>query len=124
MTRTQRSAPPKVLSHRDYRIGWICALQNEKTAAVAMLDEIHATLGIVAVNDTNDYTLGSIGPHNIVIACIPPGQMGTVRAANVVTRLVNSFPDVQFGLMVGIGGGVPGGVLLKIIFEIRLITGM
>ena len=58
-------------------------------------------------NDHNIYTLGSIGGHNIVIACLPKGKICTNSAATVVTQMNDTFPSIKFGLMVGIGGGIP-----------------
>ncbi|KAK4083776.1 uncharacterized protein Triagg1_1438 [Trichoderma aggressivum f. europaeum] len=97
---------PEKRSHDDYSVGWICALPKEQTAATAMLDERHPDLP-KNMNDTNTYTLGSIGSHNVVIACLPKGQYGTNSAAHVATLMIGSFPSVKIGLMVGIGGGVP-----------------
>jgi nucleoside phosphorylase len=57
--------------------------------------------------ETNIYTCGRIGEHNVVIACLPEGQMGTNSAAAVAMQLKSAFPATRFGLMVGIGGGVP-----------------
>ncbi|RSL62669.1 hypothetical protein CEP54_005624 [Fusarium duplospermum] len=94
------------LPHNRYTIAWICALHIEMAAARAMLDEIHPDLP-QDVNDKNTYMLGSIGSHNIVIACLPNGHYGTNNAASVSTHLQRSFPSIRNGLMVGIGGGVP-----------------
>ncbi|UKZ56064.1 hypothetical protein TrVGV298_009890 [Trichoderma virens] len=93
-------------SHRDYTIGWICALRKEQTAATAMLDAIHEDLPNPST-DPNAYTLGSIGKHNVVIACLPEGKYGTNAAATAATWMASTFPSVRFGLMVGIGGGIP-----------------
>ncbi|KAJ0417684.1 purine and uridine phosphorylase [Aspergillus carlsbadensis] len=105
----QRSTPK--LSHHDYTVGWICALPKEQAAAIVMLDELHENLPNPA-GDHNTYTLGSIGSHSVVIACLPKGQMGNNSAAVVATRIVNTFPGVRTGLMVGIGGGIPPKVRL------------
>src|SRR5271155_1245669 len=94
------------LSHQDYTVGWICALSTELTAAMAMLDEEHLPLEQHAL-DNSIYTLGRIGEHNVVIACLPAGQMGNNSAAMVATQMQYSFRAIRFGLMVGIGGGVP-----------------
>jgi nucleoside phosphorylase len=93
-------------SHQDYKVGWICALSTELTAAMAMLDEEHPQLSQHAQDD-NLYTLGRIGEHNVVIACLPTGQMGNNSAATVAAQMRYSFGSIRFGLMVGIGGGVP-----------------
>jgi nucleoside phosphorylase len=87
-------------------VGWICALPNEFTAAMAMLDKFHPPLKQDA-SDYNAYTLGSIGEHNVAIACLPAGQMGNNSAAVVASQMKYSFASIRFGLMVGIGGGVP-----------------
>ncbi|KAN0077840.1 hypothetical protein V8E54_006144 [Elaphomyces granulatus] len=93
-------------SHEDYRVGWVCALPLEMAAAQAMLDETHSNLS-QPVTDDNAYTLGKIRGHNVVIACLPCGVYGTTPAAMVVAKMSSTFPRIQFGLMVGIGGGVP-----------------
>jgi nucleoside phosphorylase len=56
---------------------------------------------------TNDYTLGKNREHKVVIAVLPDGEYGTASAAGVATNMLNSFPNIRIGLMVGIGGGVP-----------------
>jgi nucleoside phosphorylase len=94
------------LPHDAYTVGWVSALAIEMGAATAMLDEQHATLPR-SRGDNNTYTLGSIGPHNIVLACLP--SYGTTKAAAVANDMRRSFPNIGIGLMVGIGGGVPGG---------------
>ncbi|KAF4345634.1 vegetatible incompatibility het-E-1 [Fusarium beomiforme] len=100
------SGPPSTLTHGSYTIAWICALWIEMTAARAMLDDVHGGLQR-HINDTNSYVLGSIGRHNVVIACLPNDQYGTNNAAIVFTNLMRTFPSIQLGLMVGIGGGAP-----------------
>jgi nucleoside phosphorylase len=94
--------PPR--THEDYQIGIICALATEKAAMVAMLDETHARL-TKENGDENEYTLGRVGVHNVVIACLPAGLMGNGPAAIVANNMQHSFP-IKFGLMVGVGGGV------------------
>ncbi|KAJ6004940.1 hypothetical protein N7540_012739 [Penicillium herquei] len=89
-----------------YVVGWICALMTEYVAAQEFLDEQHEGPTFVSSNDTNDYTLGRIGQHNVVIAALPDGEYGIAIAANVATNMLNSFPNIRIGLMVGIGGGV------------------
>ncbi|KAF5247215.1 hypothetical protein FANTH_6472 [Fusarium anthophilum] len=89
-----------------YTVAWICALHIEMAAARAMLDEEHDYCPQQA-NDTNSYVLGSIQNHNVVIACLPTDQYGTNNAASVLSNMRRTFPNIQIGLMVGIGGGVP-----------------
>jgi nucleoside phosphorylase len=101
----------KTLTHNDYTVGWVCALSKEQTAATAMLDERHADLP-KPPSDHNTYTLGCVSKHNVVIACLPEGEIGNNAAATVATRMTATFPSIKFGLMVGIGGGVPRAVRL------------
>ncbi|KAF3385839.1 Nephrocystin-3 [Talaromyces pinophilus] len=95
------------LTHADYTIAWICALPPEAAAARAMLDRTHDSLPVPS-SDPNAYTLGEVNGHNIVITYLPAGVIGKVSAATVVSRMRSTFPQIQSGLMVGIGGGVPG----------------
>jgi len=94
-------------SPADYTIGWICALPLEATASFAMLDERHPALP-QHTSDTNVYTLGRIGPHNIVIASLPAGYKSPHAAAVVAIHMCRTFTSLVMGLLVGIGGGVPG----------------
>lgn len=96
------------LTHDDYTVGWICALPLEMAAAKLMLDAIHPSLPRPPT-DQNTYIVGNIGDHNVVIACLPSGAYGIVSAATVAIQLLSSFRSIRFGLMVGIGGGVPNG---------------
>ncbi|KAH8654542.1 hypothetical protein BGZ60DRAFT_568352 [Tricladium varicosporioides] len=91
-------------TYEDYQIGIICALATEAAAMVAMLDEIHPRLK-KENSDDNEYTLGRIGVHNVVIACLPVGALGNGPASIVASHMQRSFP-IKFGLMVGVGGGV------------------
>ncbi|KFY59487.1 hypothetical protein V497_04256 [Pseudogymnoascus sp. VKM F-4516 (FW-969)] len=93
------------LTKEHYRIGIICALHTEAAAVIAMLDEQHPKLASQK-DDTNDYSFGRIGVHNLVIACLPAGIMGNTSATTVASNMKRSFP-IKIGLMVGIGGGVP-----------------
>ncbi|KAN0087257.1 hypothetical protein V8E54_000945 [Elaphomyces granulatus] len=71
-----------------------------------MLDKTHLQLSQSAADD-NSYVLGEISGHNIVIACLPSGVYGIASAATVAANTRTTFPSIRFGLMVGIGGGVP-----------------
>ncbi|QYS95878.1 ANK_REP_REGION domain-containing protein [Trichoderma simmonsii] len=101
------SAPMRKLAHTDYIIGWICALSTEYVAAQVSLDERHEGPEYVSPNDHNNYTLGSIGCRNVVIAVLPQGEYGISSATGVAKDMLHSFPNIRIGLMVGIGGGAP-----------------
>ncbi|KAJ5798785.1 Disease resistance protein [Penicillium pulvis] len=70
-----------------------------------MLDEEHQPLP-QSSGDTNIYNIGSINGHNVVIAGLT--RAGNNPAATVVTQKMRmTFPNPKYGLLVGIGGGVP-----------------
>ncbi|KAJ5998698.1 hypothetical protein N7451_006508 [Penicillium sp. IBT 35674x] len=91
----------------DYTVGWICAITCEYVAAQAFLDEEHDAPAFLSPHNKNDYTLGKIGKHNVVISVLPMGSYGLASAARVAEDMLHSFPNVRIGLMVGIGGGAP-----------------
>ncbi|KAJ0348564.1 hypothetical protein COL154_013741 [Colletotrichum chrysophilum] len=91
-------------SRDDYKVAWICPLEVEQIAAMEMLDEEHPALPKPPA-DHNVYSLGSINGHNVVIAGLH--QPGNCPAATVVAQMRMTFPSLRFGLLVGIGGGVP-----------------
>lgn len=94
----------RILDAAEYTVGWICALPIELAAAQVMLDEEHLPHHDI---DSNRYTLGRIGSHNVVLAHLPAGQMGIGPAAFNAGQAISKFKSIRFGLMVGIGGGVP-----------------
>lgn len=94
-------------SVNDYTVGIICALHNELRAVRCLVDEAHPDPQL-PTRDTNFYALGRMGAHNVVMTCLPAGEYGTCAAASVATQMYMSFPNVQFALLVGIAGGIPG----------------
>ncbi|KAH8703741.1 ankyrin repeat-containing domain protein [Talaromyces proteolyticus] len=90
-----------------YTVAWICALHEELMAACRMLDEEYQGPEHPTINDHNTYTFGRIRDHYVVVGCMQMGRVGTCNAASVARDMVRSFPNLKFGLMVGIGGGAP-----------------
>lgn len=95
------------VGHKEYTVGWICAISCEYVAAQAFLDEEHGNPECVSKNDNNVYTLGRVWNHNVVIAGLPQGEYGIAAAAGVARDMLHSFPNIRIGVMVGIGGGAP-----------------
>jgi nucleoside phosphorylase len=60
--------PARTLSRQSYTVGIICALDVEKAAVEATLDEEHNRVRKMA-GDDNMYSFGRIGAHNVVVAC-------------------------------------------------------
>jgi hypothetical protein len=97
----------------DYQVGWISVVQTEYVVACELLDEEYPPLPLPLSSrlDNNSYTFGRIGDHYVVLACLPKGKYGLTSATSVAKDMLHSFPSILFGLMVGIGGGVPTGNL-------------
>ncbi|KAL2859897.1 purine and uridine phosphorylase [Aspergillus lucknowensis] len=95
-------------THASYTVAWICALPLELAAAKVFLDQVHPRL-TQPESDHNVYTLGSVAGHNVVVVCLPTGVYGTTSATAAVSHLISTYQNVRFGLMVGVGGGVPKG---------------
>ncbi len=102
MSRSGRPA-----SRNDFEIAVICALRIESDAVFAMFDEDWEDGPKYAKveNDTNAYTMGRIGVHNVVLAYMP--GIGKVNSATLTGQLNISFPQIRIGLIVGICGGTP-----------------
>jgi nucleoside phosphorylase len=77
----------------------------EMAPLIAMLDEEHQVPSMS--NPRNTYRFGRISPHNVVIAIMP--EIGISIASKVGIGLLQDFGSIRFGLLVGIGGGVPNG---------------
>ncbi len=60
-----------------------------------------------ASSDTNTYSVGSMGPHRVVVVHMP--GMGKVAAATAAANLRTSFEGLKLILLVGICGGAPLG---------------
>lgn len=91
----------------DFTIAWVCALPLELAASRAMFDEVFpAPTGYPG--DENVYYAGRIGPHNIIMTSLPPGQIGGVAAVYATRDMRHSFHSIRLCVMVGIGAGVPG----------------
>ncbi|KAH8798596.1 ankyrin repeat protein [Xylogone sp. PMI_703] len=99
---------PSLKSCDLYTIGWIAALPLELAAATAMLDEEHEKPPefVQPRSDTNSYSWGRIGEHNVVIASLAAGKYGTTSAATTAIFMLSSFPQIRIGFLVGIGAGI------------------
>jgi nucleoside phosphorylase len=102
---SSRYARPATLD--EFHVAVICALRDEQTAVEACFDEFWDAEKSYpkAAGDTNSYTLGRIGSHNVVLAHM--SNMGNSSAASVAASLKITFQRIRFALVVGICGGVP-----------------
>lgn len=102
--------PARPASRDGFEIAIICALPLEADAVEALFDHFWDDDGIPfdkAAGDPNTYSTGTIGRHNVVLACLP--GMEKVNAATVAINCRVSFPNIKLGLVVGIAGVVPFG---------------
>ena len=91
------------LNHDDYTVAIICPMGVELTPVRAMLHAEHQSLP--SSREHNAYKLEQIGKHNVVLAT--QHDIGIQSAATVAAQLLNDFKSIRFGLLVGIGGGIP-----------------
>ncbi|KAM0189337.1 hypothetical protein ACHAPI_010103 [Fusarium lateritium] len=93
---------------KDYAVGWVCVLPIEAAAAKAILDRVYDDPSEVRIpGDNNNYVLGSLLGHNVVVAYPNSSLSATTSLADVVTQLHASYTSIRFHLMVGIAGGAP-----------------
>jgi nucleoside phosphorylase len=94
------------------QIGWISALTIEALLAEIMLDELIEQAIPLPPNDDNIYTYGRINiagsddSHIVAIAQLPLSTTGKASAATVANNMRRTFPNLKFGVMVDIAGGV------------------
>jgi nucleoside phosphorylase len=90
----------------EFTAGWICALPLELTAAQGMCEEEYDDRELRKhPRDTNKYCLGQIAGHKVVLTCLI--SAGTNQAGSAAHHMQNTFENLRFILMVGIGGGIP-----------------
>ncbi|KAF1989816.1 purine and uridine phosphorylase [Aulographum hederae CBS 113979] len=94
-------------NRNEFEIAIICALSEEADAVKALFDvdwDLDRPFGR-ATGDTNIYSTGRIGIHNVVLVHL--AGMGKINAASGSARILCSYENVRLGLVVGICGGVP-----------------
>jgi hypothetical protein len=96
------------LDFEHYTVAWIAPLEIEAQAAWYMLD--HEPKGNFKTNRGDDYlyTAGDINGHNVIIATFPADPTyGVGSAAALASQVKKSFPNLWFGLLVGVTAGLP-----------------
>ncbi|KAF7558202.1 hypothetical protein G7Z17_g10 [Cylindrodendrum hubeiense] len=102
------ASPGRPTVRDEFHIAIICALPIEADAITLLFDHLWddddnpygRTPG-----DTNTYTTGRIGLHNVVLFVLP--NMGISGAAAATVGLRSSYRSLELALLVGICGGVP-----------------
>lgn len=91
-----------------YTVVWIAPLRIEFQAAMCMLDRKHAGHFAMQRGDEYFYHAGEMCGHNIVIATLPDHEVyGTGAAAALASHIKKVFPNLWFGLLVGVAAGLP-----------------
>ncbi|KAK6452397.1 hypothetical protein FP744_10008648 [Trichoderma asperellum] len=97
-----------ILDPTAYTVAWFAPLEIEARAALHLLDNRHD--GSFRMGPGNDYVFqaGDVCGHNVIIATFPAGQKyGTGSAAALASQVKNFFPNLWFGLLVGVAAGLP-----------------
>jgi nucleoside phosphorylase len=91
-----------------YTVAWLTPLEIETQAALHMLDNIHPGRFPMGRGDDYVFRAGNMCGHNVIIATLPAGQeYGTGSAAALASQVKKFFPNLWFGLLVGIAAGLP-----------------
>ncbi|KAH0566491.1 hypothetical protein GP486_000109 [Trichoglossum hirsutum] len=100
--------PDPDLDPEHYTVAWIAPLEIEALAAWYMLDHEHQGNFSTGRGDDYVYTAGDINGHNVIIATFPAGQdYGVGSAAALAGQVKKNFPNLWFGLLVGVAAGLP-----------------
>ncbi|KAK6330395.1 hypothetical protein TWF696_003492 [Orbilia brochopaga] len=95
----------RALTRSSFTILWMCAHPLELFAARDMLQEPSNAVPLPA-DDPNEYILGSIGRHHIVVTLVDPHNIDRDAEA-VAKQAKQTFRHLRFCLVVGIGSGFP-----------------
>jgi nucleoside phosphorylase len=91
-----------------YTVAWLAPLEIEAQAALHMLDERHEGRFPMGRGDDYVFQAGDVCGHNVIIATLPAGQeYGTGSAAALASQVKKFFPNLWFGLLVGVAAGLP-----------------
>jgi nucleoside phosphorylase len=91
----------------DYHVACITVIPEEYAAFKQMFDLTHGQPIGIDRGDQNQYEFGEVAGHNLVLCAA--ARSGTNNAAITATDFRHTFPELRFGLLVGICGGVPNG---------------
>ncbi len=92
----------------DFRIAIICAMPLEYDAVSLIFDTFFDEEGDPygkAPGDTNQYTTGRIGRHDVVLVLL--SDVGKAPAAGAAASVRSSYTRLELALLVGVCGGVP-----------------
>lgn len=97
-----------ILDPAAYTVAWFAPLEIEAQAALHLLDNTHNGSFPMTPGDDYVFQAGDVCGHNVIIATIPLGQeYGTGSAAALASQVKRFFPNLWFGLLVGVAAGLP-----------------
>ncbi|KKZ65542.1 hypothetical protein EMCG_08615 [[Emmonsia] crescens] len=90
----------------DCEIVWLCPLEIELRAAIAMLDRIFEDIPPRARGQNVVYTIGEIGCHKVAVVGYHQ-ELGLATSASMAAEVLRDLPNLEMGLLVGIASGIP-----------------
>ncbi|RYO92932.1 hypothetical protein DL762_001423 [Monosporascus cannonballus] len=91
-----------------YTVAWLAPLEIEAQAALHMLDKRHQGRFPMGRGDDYVFQAGEMCGHYVIVATLPAGQeYGTGSAAALASQVKKFFPNLWFGLLVGVAAGLP-----------------
>lgn len=87
-------------------IVWLCPLEVELQAAISMLDRESQETPPRVPGQNVIYTVGDIGPHRVAVVGYYQEQ-GLAVSGSIAAEVKRDLPNLHFGLLVGIAGGIP-----------------
>ncbi|KAK0728340.1 hypothetical protein B0T26DRAFT_800118 [Lasiosphaeria miniovina] len=98
----QERGPRRPTSRLDFEIAIICALAIEANAVYSLFDHSWDEGGPLydkATGDTNAYSAGTIGRHNVVLAHMPGMGKANAAAVAVAVSCRASFPNIKLPVL-------------------------
>ncbi|PGH05123.1 hypothetical protein AJ79_06871 [Helicocarpus griseus UAMH5409] len=90
----------------DCKVVWLCPLEVELRAAIAMLDKVFEDIPPRARGQNVVYTIGEIGCHKVAVVGYYQ-ENGLAASGSMAAEVLRDLPNLEIGLLVGIAGGIP-----------------
>ncbi|KAK2740866.1 pfs domain-containing protein [Colletotrichum kahawae] len=96
-------------ANEEFLVAWITSNSSQTNAAKKHFDRIYGEPTRKAARDTNRYTLGAMGDHQVVLTELPEGdnEPHLSAAAEAVGGMMRTFDRIRVALFIGTGSGVP-----------------
>ncbi|PLB54793.1 tetratricopeptide repeat domain protein, partial [Aspergillus steynii IBT 23096] len=90
----------------DCTVVWLCPREVDLRAAIAMLDRASDKIPARARGQNVIYTVGEISCHKVAVVGYYQEQ-GLAVSGSMAAEVTRDLPNLQFGFLVGIAGGIP-----------------